>query len=583
MKHLKVPIDGAAPSMNYCHYDSIHDFLDCLVSTVEDNILDAANNSPGKLYALMMDESTDTSRLSTLMMYIRFVDGTTGLVRNHFLCVTALEGNCALDIFNTSVLALESKGLDPSNIISLGNDGASVMTGVKAGVGALFKNKFNPAIIQNHCMSHRLALASQKAAGPIPYLSKFIESVNGLHKMFHDSPKMKRLLERCNVAVSETDEGDSETPTERPKSIKPVFFPRWLSFHLAVVALVSCMAGLLTCLTTAANDNRYSQKAKCAGFLKKLATYQFIATCYFLKDCMELLSFLCKALQRDNLQYHDADVKLKATVASLQSLQDNDGISLSQFKKLVCNDPPENGKTVIFDQEITDNGQERDRFQSVRVNFINNLVSQLNAWFPAKENKIVKSLSVLDPRNIPDDVPPDYGLAEIAVLGDHFGKSGQRTEESGSESDSEATEPPETRRSEPLVQAEIESLEAEWFIVLNMMKRCRTMTLQEFYARHIHPDLSDCFPNTGMLYVVALTNVLTSVPCERGFSCYNLTKTPSRNRLKIETVNKSMMIRLEGPCLAKFDFEQAYNCWFHSEKDRRGFTRMLQLAEARDR
>ena len=43
----------------------------------------------------------------------------------------------------------------------------------------------------------------------------------------------------------------------------------------------------------------------------------------------------------------------------------------------------------------------------------------------------------------------------------------------------------------------------------------------------------------------SLTNAMTSVPCERGFSCYNLTKTSIRNSLKVESVNKNMMLRWE--------------------------------------
>ena len=115
LKHLKVWV---ATVLNYCHFDSIHNFLDY--------------------------ESINHALLSTLMIYIRFVDGGTGLGRNHFLSVTALEGNSAWDIFETSVAVLESKGLDPKNIISLGSDGASIMIGQRAGVGT----------IQNHTQSH---------------------------------------------------------------------------------------------------------------------------------------------------------------------------------------------------------------------------------------------------------------------------------------------------------------------------------------------------------------------------------------------------------------------------------------------
>ena len=160
--------------MNYCHYNSIHDFLDAMVSTAEAAILEAARSSPGKAYVLMTDESTDNFQLSTLMTYIRFVDSSTGLVRNYFLSVTSLKGCNAQSTFDACVTVLKAKDLNSVDIISLGTDGATVMTGQK--------------MLQNHCMSHRLALASEKAATPIPYLNKVIETLNGLHRMFHDPP-----------------------------------------------------------------------------------------------------------------------------------------------------------------------------------------------------------------------------------------------------------------------------------------------------------------------------------------------------------------------------------------------------------
>lgn len=594
LKHLRI---ADSSSLNYCHYDSIHDFMDSMIAVVEKNILNAAKNSPGKLYGLMMDESTDQSVHSTLMIYIRFVDGSTGEVRNHFLCVTALEGNTAADIFDAAVKVLSSKGLNPCSVVSLGTDGASVMTGDKFGVGRRFKD-LNPSLIQNHCMSHRLALASQKAASEVPYLTKFIEVVNSLHNMFRDSAKMKRLLENSNVLVSgiQCQDTADESVVEKPKTVKPVFFTRWLSFHLAVVSLVSCLPGLFCCLTTAANDNSYSQKAKCVGLLKKMATYQFIATCYFLKDCLELLSYLCKSLQRDSLQYHEAEVKVSATVSSLQGLKTKHGAAFTSFEQQVPKDPPVEGNSFFLDQEITDNSQLRERFANVRDKFIDALLSHLDSWFPQKENQVVKHLSILNPQNLPEEIPSDYGKAELTALRKHFAgrrSTGQRSESStvtgfGDLGASTVIPTPmETDESEstsePLSAAlDEEALSSEWSVVLNMMcqEQCKRLPLQEFYARYIHKDLQN-LPNIGKLYVISLTNVMTSVPCERGFSAYNLTKTSIRNRLLVSTVNKSMMLRLNGPNLADFNFEEAFEHWV-SSKDRRAYYQLLKHSKTPD-
>ena len=102
LKHLSIK-EGDTPA--YHDYGSIHDFPDAMVMVVETDILDAAKKSQaGKLYGLMMDESTDCSVQSTLMMYVRFVDSESGCVRTHFLSTVGLEDNDAATIFETAVL-----------------------------------------------------------------------------------------------------------------------------------------------------------------------------------------------------------------------------------------------------------------------------------------------------------------------------------------------------------------------------------------------------------------------------------------------------------------------------------------------
>ena len=53
---IKVSKGCMAPVLNCCHFHSIHNFLDSMVSVVKDPILEVIMSSPGKLYGLMTDE-----------------------------------------------------------------------------------------------------------------------------------------------------------------------------------------------------------------------------------------------------------------------------------------------------------------------------------------------------------------------------------------------------------------------------------------------------------------------------------------------------------------------------------------------
>ncbi|KAI4813334.1 hypothetical protein KUCAC02_024666, partial [Chaenocephalus aceratus] len=66
-------------------------------------------------------------------------------------------------IYEKVVEVLRGRGIELSKVMGLGSDGASVMTGKHAGVGALLK-RVNPFLIQVHCVAHRAALAAVDAA-----------------------------------------------------------------------------------------------------------------------------------------------------------------------------------------------------------------------------------------------------------------------------------------------------------------------------------------------------------------------------------------------------------------------------------
>ena len=63
---------------------------------------------------------------------------------------------------------------------------------------------------------------------------------------------------------------------------------------------------------------------------------------------------------------------------------------------------------------------------------------------------------------------------------------------------------------------------------------------------------------------------LQTADCERGFSAQNNIHTSTRNKLSSETVNKLMLIQLQGGPAELFDFQKAAKLW-KEKKERRLF------------
>ena len=75
-----------------------------------------------------------------------------------YLTMEKITSGTAEAVFNTLRLVLSNFGIDERKVMSLGTDGASVMTGSTNGVCARLK-MLNPHTVPVHCVCHRLALS----------------------------------------------------------------------------------------------------------------------------------------------------------------------------------------------------------------------------------------------------------------------------------------------------------------------------------------------------------------------------------------------------------------------------------------
>ena len=101
-----------------------------------------------------------------------------------FFEITEPSSGTASTILETVLRILERKRLPLEKANGMATDGASIMTGVCAGVTTLMKKK-NPFMFSTHCITHHLGLASGQAADSIPYIKKYQQYINTI---YHYSP-----------------------------------------------------------------------------------------------------------------------------------------------------------------------------------------------------------------------------------------------------------------------------------------------------------------------------------------------------------------------------------------------------------
>lgn len=179
--------------LHYCSGQSISEFQSALVDVVLDEKMSEISKS--ELYSIMTDESNDRGNRKRMLIYAQYLSGSE--VECCLLNNTEItEGTADAETLVTKVLdELKCKGLDLKNLVGIGTDGASVMTGRRNGVVKRLKDVC-PSLVGVHCAAHCSALASSQAAKKIPELAKYQRTVSNVFWYFSNSSlRCKKLCE----------------------------------------------------------------------------------------------------------------------------------------------------------------------------------------------------------------------------------------------------------------------------------------------------------------------------------------------------------------------------------------------------
>jgi zinc finger BED domain-containing protein 5/7/8/9 len=108
-------------------------------------------------FSMQLDESTDISQCSQLLVFVRYI--YSGTSKEFLFCQPLLKTTRAIDVFEMITNFFSKHKLNyKKKLGSLCTDGAPSMLGKSSGFTALIKKEI-PDIIITHCFLHRHALA----------------------------------------------------------------------------------------------------------------------------------------------------------------------------------------------------------------------------------------------------------------------------------------------------------------------------------------------------------------------------------------------------------------------------------------
>jgi hypothetical protein len=182
------------------------------------------------------------------------------------------------------------------------------------------------------------------------------------------------------------------------------------------------------------------------------------------------------------------------------------------------------------------------------------IIKAIKNRFP--ESELYGYFSIFDPKELPDDDGELdlYGNQELEFLGDFYGEAKNVNGNEFSE----------------IINKE--RIKQEWDIVKFYLLPYKNseMDFIQLWKHILDNDelFSFSYPNVTLLVKIALLIPLSNAHVERIFSQTNLIKNKIRNKMNIDTLDKHLMILLNGPEIEKFNFKKAYEHW-ESKKSRR--------------
>ena len=143
-----------------------------------------------KYFSVLADE-VSCHNVEHLPICVRFVDDNDE-IREEFITFLKLERVRADDIANSIIQSLEGFGLSLDGLRGQGYDGASTMSGVKAGVQAKILEK-QPKALYTHCAGHSINLAILNSCS-VPSIRNCIDQIKGFTLWIKYSAKREGLL-----------------------------------------------------------------------------------------------------------------------------------------------------------------------------------------------------------------------------------------------------------------------------------------------------------------------------------------------------------------------------------------------------
>jgi hypothetical protein len=393
---------GRPRNCTYRSSNAIVDILEACSTTLDSKNSTLIKCSLEKFgyFAVMADEETNINTDQILSVCVRYIDVKTSQVVERFLACTKLSNTDAVSVTRAIEQIFTERGIDLKHMCAFSSDGASNFSGVRVGVQAQLRKKYNPDAVFIHCRSHALHLVAQRAANDCKPVKRCISMLGDLYRLFSKSPKRTAQLRNVQSSMNLP----SLTVVE-PSST------RWLAYERCVDRVLAIYPALLIALEHIHMDAG-DLSSTAGGLLLHLRQTDTIMILCVLNHILTSLGMLSRYFQSETSNLAESYTLTESTITSLEQF-DCFSESASKCEKLI---------TALRSEDITvvECG-DAPSVRSLLMPYMSSLCNDLRIRFDIKAMSFLRLYDIFQPLKSSQDAEVEFdfnGLLKELVPND---------------------------------------------------------------------------------------------------------------------------------------------------------------------
>lgn len=295
-------------NQKWLHHSIVEEILKMLADGVLNRILQSVRNA--KYYSIMVDETSDVSRLEQVAVCFRHVDEELKVIEN-FVGFYETKDTKSETLFLIVKYILTRFNLDLSDMRGQSFDGAANVSGDISGLQSRIR-KENPLALFVHCVAHRLNLSVQDTLTKIPSVRDFIGTVQQLITFVRNSPRRLSMFKDLQA------EGSSALIKYCPT--------RWCVRVKSLKTVRDNYKALMEFFSEIMDDPSMDSTvtATASSHLHKLESFDIFLHLKMLISVFERVETLNTVLQKIDLNLTESHTHVRITKQSLENSRNND-------------------------------------------------------------------------------------------------------------------------------------------------------------------------------------------------------------------------------------------------------------------